>query len=54
MKSKCCYAEVKWIKLIPYCSKCHKHCEVIENRDGLKVIDGTPTALSKYLRERGK
>jgi len=54
MKSKCCNAEVRIIRLIQYCTKCHKGCEVIENRDGLKVIDGTPTALSKYLRERGK
>jgi hypothetical protein len=30
MKSKCCHAEVKWIKLVPYCFRCHKPCEIIK------------------------
>jgi hypothetical protein len=33
MKSKCCNAEVKWVKLVPYCTKCHKHCEIVEDEN---------------------
>jgi len=28
MKSECCNAEVKWVSLVPYCSKCRKYCKI--------------------------